>query len=252
MSSVLITGAAKGIGRATAIEFAKRGYRVVATDVDPGPLRSLNVDQCLRLDVTDPDSVEEAIAAAGKIDILLSNAGGVFLGAVEACPVDEIQRLFTLNTFGGIRVAQAVLPQMRARGSGRLLFMSSLLGRVAPSGNAAYAATKWALEAFVEALAAETAPFGVRTTMFEPGVVSSGALDNPLTYRLAGDPYAGALATDSLGSAGSVSPQYVAQVVADIAELKSPPLRVPVGEIATAVLAQRKAAPDDAPFLFTE
>src|SRR6201992_208503 len=167
MPSVLITGASKGIGRATAAEFAARGYRVVATARDPRALADLDVAQRLRLDVTDQATVDEAVAAAGPVDILVSNAGVIFLAAVEASPVPEIERLCAQNTSGAIRVAQAVLPQMRERGAGRLLFVSSVVGRLVLSGNAAYAATKWALEALVESLAVETAPFGIHVQLLE-------------------------------------------------------------------------------------
>jgi len=115
MPSVLITGASKGIGRATAAEFASRGYRVIATARDPRTLEDLDVAQRLRLDVTDQATVDEAIAAAGQVDVLVSNAGVIFLAAVEASPVTEIERLFAQNTAGAMRVAQAVLPQMRER-----------------------------------------------------------------------------------------------------------------------------------------
>src|ERR1700721_3072532 len=97
MSSVLITGGSRGIGRAIATEFARRGHRVVATARDPRTLTDLDVSQRL---------------------------------ALEAPPLPELQRLLSLNTIGAIRLAQAVLPQMRARGDGKLLFMSSVAGRV--------------------------------------------------------------------------------------------------------------------------
>jgi NAD(P)-dependent dehydrogenase (short-subunit alcohol dehydrogenase family) len=247
MTSVLITGASKGIGRATAQEFAARGYRVIATARDPKTLADLDVAERLQLDVTDQASVDTAVAAAGEIDVLVSNAGVIFQGAVEASPIDEIERLFRQNTSGAIRVAQAVLPQMRARGSGRLLFVSSVLGRVVFSGNASYAASKWALEALVESLAVETAPFGIRATLLQPGPVSSGALDAPLTYRLPDDPYT-ALASDHLGRREMDSPAEVARVIADVAALDDAPLRVPIGAAAQAVLAARKAAAEDRPF----
>jgi NADP-dependent 3-hydroxy acid dehydrogenase YdfG len=248
MPSVLITGASKGIGRATAVEFASRGYRVVATARDPRSLQDLDVAERLRLDVTDQHSVDEAVAAAGEVDVLVSNAGVIFVGAVEASPVAEIERLFAQNTAGAIRVAQAVLPQMRQRGSGRLLFVSSVVGRMVFSGNAAYSATKWALEALGEALAIETAPFGIHTTLLEPGSVKSGALDDPLTYRLPDDPYTG-LATDRMDRSGGMTPEVVARAVADAAQLDSPPLRLPIGDQSSAILAARKTAPDDVPFL---
>jgi NADP-dependent 3-hydroxy acid dehydrogenase YdfG len=247
MPSVLITGASKGIGRATAVEFAKRGYRVVATARDPRALEDLDVAERLRLDVTDQASVDEAIAAAGDVDVLVSNAGVIFLAAVEASPIKEIERLYAQSTTGAIRVAQGVLPQMRERGSGRLLFVSSVVGRVVFPGNAAYAASKWALEALAEALALETSGFGIRTTLLQPGPVSSGALDSPLAYRLPGDPYADVVST-TVDTAGSVTPEYVAGAIADTAELDSPPLRVPVGDLSGYVLAARKSAPEDVPF----
>jgi NADP-dependent 3-hydroxy acid dehydrogenase YdfG len=226
MSSVLITGASRGIGRAVAIEFARRGHRVVATARDPSTLAELDVNQRLALDVTDEASVTAAVAAAGDIDILIANAGVIFYAAVEATPLPELERLLNFNTVGAIRVAQAVLPQMRARGDGKLMFMSSVVGRVVLPPNAAYAATKWALEALVEALAIEVAPFGIQTTLLEPGAVSSGALDDVTIYT-----------------------EEVADEVADAAEKPQLPLRIPIGYAARALLAARRASPDDIPFI---
>ena len=248
MPSVLITGASKGIGRATAQEFAARGYRVVATARDPHALDDLDVDQRLALDVTDQGSVDAAFAAAGDLDVLVSNAGTIFYGAVEASPLAEVERLYAQNTVGALRVTQAVLPQFRARGAGRLLYLSSILAHIVSPGNAAYAATKWALSAFVEDLAIEVAPFGVLATMLEPGPVSSGALDDVLTYRLPDDPYAYLELGRGSNRAGFITPEEVATAVADVAALDDPPLRLPVGGMSRSVSAARKAAPDDVPF----
>jgi NADP-dependent 3-hydroxy acid dehydrogenase YdfG len=184
MSSVLVTGASKGIGRATAAELARRSHRVIATARDPRILDDLDVDRRLRLDVTDQASVEAALAQAGDIDVLISNAGTIFAAAVEASPINEIERLYQQNTSGAIRVTQSVLPQMRQRHGGRLIFVSSVSGRVVFPGQAAYAATKWALEAFAETLAIELKDFGIGVTLAEPGPVSSGALDNMKAYTL--------------------------------------------------------------------
>jgi NADP-dependent 3-hydroxy acid dehydrogenase YdfG len=247
MSSVLITGANRGIGRAIATEFARRGHRVVATARDPRTLSDLDVSQRLALDVTDDASVATAVAAAGDIDIVIANAGVIFYAAVEATPLPELQRLLTLNTVGAVRVAQAVLPQMRTRGAGKLMFMSSVLGRVVRPPSAAYAATKWALEALVEALAIEVAPFGVQAALLEPGAVSSGALDDVTTYTLPDDPYA-AILKGGGPRAGIITPQQVAAEVADAAEKPQLPLRIPIGDAARALLAARHAAADDAPF----
>jgi NADP-dependent 3-hydroxy acid dehydrogenase YdfG len=248
MSSILITGASKGIGRATAAELARRGHRVVATARDPRTLDSLDVDQRLRLDVTDQASVDAAVEQAGEIDVFISNAGVIFRAAVEASPTAEIERLYAQNTVGAIRVTQAVLPQMRQRKKGRLLYVSSVSGRTVIPGQAAYAATKAALEAFAETLAIEVAGFGIDVTLAEPGPVSSGALDDVLAYRLPDDPYA-ALFTRSIPASMMISPEQVAETLADLAERPTVPLRVPVGDVAEHVIAARNAAPYDQPFV---
>jgi NADP-dependent 3-hydroxy acid dehydrogenase YdfG len=234
MSSVLITGAGRGIGRAIATEFAHRGHRVVATARDPRTLAGLDVTERLALDVTDDASVTAAVAAAGDIDIVIANAGVIFYAAVEAIPLPELQRLLNLNTIGAIRVTQAVLPQMRARGEGKLMFMSSVVGRVVLPPGSAYASTKWALEALVEALAIEVAPFGVQAALLEPGAVSSGALDDVTTYTLPDDPYA-AILKGGGPRAGMITPEQVAAEVVDAAEKSQLPLRVPIGDAARAV-----------------
>jgi NAD(P)-dependent dehydrogenase (short-subunit alcohol dehydrogenase family) len=248
MASVLITGASKGIGRATAAEFARRGHRVVATARDPRSLAGLDVDQRLPLDVTDAGSVAAAVRAAGEIDVLVSNAGVIFYAAVEATPPEKFAQLFDLNTVGALRVAQAVLPGMRARGSGRLLFMSSVAGRIVLPPGAAYAASKWALEALVEALAIEVAPFGLEAALLEPGAVSSGALDDVTAYTLPDDPYQG-LGGSGRTRAQMITPQELAVGVADAAESAQLPLRIPLGAPAQAILSARHAAPDTVPFI---
>lgn len=246
MSSVLVTGANRGIGRAIAEEATRRGHRVIATARDPRTLSDLDVDQRLALDVTDAASIAAAVAEAGEVDVLISNAGAIFYAAVEATPADELLDIFNLNTVGAIRVAQAVLPQMRARGSGRLLFMSSVVGRVVLPPAAAYASTKWALEALVESLAIEVAPFGIQAALLEPGAVSSGALDDVKAFALPDDPY-----TDLLSARidrDQISVAQVASEALDAVEVGELPLRIPVGDPARALLAARHAAPDDVPF----
>jgi len=220
----------------------------VATARDPRTLADLDVSQRLALDVTDDASVTAAVAAAGDIDIVIANAGVIFYAAVEATPLAELQRLLNLNTIGAIRVAQAVLAQMRARGNGKLMFMSSIVGRVVLPPGAAYASTKWALEALVEALAVEIAAFGVQAALLEPGAVSSGALDDVTTYTLPDDPYAGIL-NGGGPRAGIITPEQVAAEVADAAEKPEPPLRIPIGGAARTLLAARKASADDVPFV---
>lgn len=169
---------------------------------------------------------------------------------VEAIPPEELAALFDVNTLGSLRVAQAVLPGMRARGSGRLLFMSSVLGRIVMSPGAAYQATKWALEALVEALAIEVAPFGIEAALLEPGRVSTG---HPTPrYALPDDPYH---TFDRVpdGASGArpqgITPREAAAEVADAAESRQLPLRIPIGDEARAILAARREAPDTVPFI---
>ena len=229
MASVLITGASKGIGRAAAAEFARRGHRVIATARDPRTLAGLPADQRLALDVTDPGTITSAVGEAGEIDVLVSNAGEIFNAAVEAIPPEALARLLDINTIGALRAAQAVLPGMRARGRGRLLFMSSISGRIAVPLSAAYAATKWALEAVVEALAIEAGPLGIEAALLEPGPVSSGVLDHVTTYTLPGDPYARLLTQGGPRASLMITPEEVAAGIADAAEAPQLPLRIPIG-----------------------
>jgi NAD(P)-dependent dehydrogenase (short-subunit alcohol dehydrogenase family) len=247
MSTVLVTGAGRGIGRAITEAFIRRGHRVIGTARNVDSLEGLDLAQRLSLDVTDDASVRAAFEAAGDVDIVVVNPAEIFYSAVEAIPLGELQRLFNLNTVGALRVAQAALPGMRARRDGKLLFMSSVLGRVVLPNIAAYAATKWALEALVEALAIEVAPFGVQPVLLEPGAVSSGALDDVPAYTLPEDPYAGLAGDDDLRST-MITPEQVAIEIVDAAEKPQLPLRIPIGDPARAVLAARRAAPDDVPF----
>jgi NAD(P)-dependent dehydrogenase (short-subunit alcohol dehydrogenase family) len=254
MSRVLITGASKGIGRATAHELAVRGHEVVATARDVRTLDDLPVDTRLTLDVTDQASVDRAVAAAGDLDALVSNARlrGAALhrlrAPVESVPLAEVERLFQLNTLGALRVAQAVLPGLRARGGGRVLFVSSVLGRLTIPLSGAYAASTWALEALAETLAVEVGHFGISVTLLQPGAVSSGGIERAPTYLGDDDPYL-PLARQLVGARGSfITVEDVAAAVADALEQDSPPLRIPVGAWAEAVLAARAATPETSPF----
>src|SRR5689334_8038762 len=113
-----------GIGRGTALALHERGHEVIATARDVSMLEDLPVAQKLRLDVTDQASVDQALAQAGHVDVLLSNAGATVRAPLETIPLSALGDLFELNAFGALRVAQGVLPQMRTRGTGQLIFMS--------------------------------------------------------------------------------------------------------------------------------
>jgi NAD(P)-dependent dehydrogenase (short-subunit alcohol dehydrogenase family) len=253
VTSVIITGASRGIGRAIAIELAARGHRVIATARRTEDLDDLDVDQRLRLDVTDQKSVDAALRDAGEVDVLVSNAGATIRAPLENAPLSEVEALFQLNTFGPLRMAQGLLPAMRERGAGRLVFVSSIQGRLVVPIIGPYAASKWALEAFAETLAVEAGHFGIKVSILQPGTVSSGGAERAKSFFTDNDPYTplfeqfGALRGTSIFEA--ITPEEVAAAVADTIEQPDPPLRVPVGAPASTALAARKAAPEDAPFV---
>ncbi len=249
MARVLITGASRGIGRGLAAELSERGHEVIATARDLSSLDDVPAKQRLQLDVTDQGSVDAAIAAAGEVDVLISNAGTTVRAPLETVPLDEVSKLFELNTFGALRVAQAVLPQMRERRSGRIAFVSSVQGRVAIPLIGPYSASKWALEAIAESLAIEVRHFGVEVQVFEPGAVSSGGAERAKVFLDQNDPYFPMLEQLAGFRTAPVTVEEFATVVADAIESTDVPFRIPVGEAAIAQLQARKAAPEDEPFV---
>lgn len=174
---VLITGASSGIGRATAVLLAERGWSVFAAARKVEALSDLAGERIapLRLDVTDEASaaaaVERVLAEAGRIDALVNSAGYAQLGPLEELTADEVRDQFETNTFGPLRMAQLVLPAMRAQGGGRLVNVSSMGGRVAHPFTGAYNASKFAIEGLSDALRLEVRPFGVRVVLVEPGSI---------------------------------------------------------------------------------
>ena len=248
---VLITGAARAIGRATAEVLTSRGHDVVATARDVGSLDGVAAAQRLPLDVTDPRSIEAALEAAGDIDALVNNAAVTASGPVEEFPAEEMQRILDTNVVGAMRMIQALAPAWRDRGSGVIVNISSVQGRVSTPLEGAYAASKFALEALSETLHYELGHFGVRTVIIEPGYIAPGMKESP-QYRLLDD-YSELWAQwegndDKLtGPTGRPGPELVAQAVADAIEQRDTPLRVPVGGDAELVLATRKEL-DDAAF----
>ncbi|MFF5078601.1 SDR family oxidoreductase [Actinoplanes sp. NPDC000266] len=249
MSRVLITGSSRGIGRGLAEELTRRGHEVIATARDVAALAGVPAALRLPLDVTDQASVDAAVAGAGRVDVLISNAGDTLRAPVETVPLPEVQRIFELNTFGALRVAQAVLPAMRARGRGRVIFVSSVQGRLVIPLIGAYAASKWALEALAETLAVEARHFGVAVQLFQPGAVASGGAGRAKVYLGDDNPYRPLLDELPKFRAAPISVREVAVAVAEALENDDVPLRVPVGAAAEAQLAARKAAAEDVPFV---
>jgi NAD(P)-dependent dehydrogenase (short-subunit alcohol dehydrogenase family) len=169
---ILITGASSGIGRATATELARRGHRVFGTTRSPQRVQPIDGVTFLSLDVTSEESVRQAvqsvIEAAGRIDVLVNNAGAAVLGALEETSVEQAKALFDTNVFGIMRTSQAVLPGMRAQNSGLIVNVSSVLGFMPAPYLALYSSTKHAVEGLSESLDHEVRQFGIRVVLIEP------------------------------------------------------------------------------------
>ncbi len=174
---VLITGCSTGIGRDLAQHLTQAGYTVVATARKVETLEDLSSALKLPLDVTQDYSVEATVARAiqefGRIDVLVNNAGYAIRGALEEVPDEPIRQMFDVNVFGALRVIRAVAPHMRTQGSGRIINISSIAGKLSTPVNGAYSASKFALEALSDALRLELSPFGVQVVLVEPGAIKT-------------------------------------------------------------------------------
>jgi NAD(P)-dependent dehydrogenase (short-subunit alcohol dehydrogenase family) len=179
MSKVwLVTGSGSGLGRSITSKALEAGHRVVATARDVSQLDDLvrshgSRVMPVRLDVTDEQeglaAVDAAISAFGRLDVLVNNAGFGETRPFEEVSSDDFRRVVETNFFGVVNLTRAALPVMRQQRSGHIIQISSVGGRTALAGNAAYVASKWAVGGFAETVALEVAPFGVKVTALEPG-----------------------------------------------------------------------------------
>jgi NAD(P)-dependent dehydrogenase (short-subunit alcohol dehydrogenase family) len=254
--TALITGCSTGgIGHALAEILAAKGYRVLATVRNPAKAGDLqdaakknNWDlQVLQLDVRDQKSVDAALAEAGQVDVLVNNAGFEVWGPLEEMSVDDIKDQFETNVYGPFRTILGLVPQMRNRGSGVIINVSSVAGVTAAPLNGLYSASKWALEALTETLHFELGHWGVRAHRIEPGGVETPFGAN---RRLVGagagkeSPY-NELVTqwegvaERLGAGGAAKPEDVANVIVEAIETGDK-LRYPVGNDAAMITTARK------------
>ena len=184
----LVTGSSSGIGLETALALAKDGYKTFASMRDIK--KASNLDDAIKkgmpinaihLDVTKEDSIVSAVKAimddSQRIDVLVNNAGYAQFGCVEEITTDDFRRQFETNFFGIVRMIQEVTPIMRKQGSGDIINISSVAGRIGLPGFSAYISSKFALEGLGECLRYELGQFGVRTTLIEPGVIKTNFLD---------------------------------------------------------------------------
>ena len=259
---VLVTGASRGFGAAAARLIASRGHTVVATMRDPGRDAAAVVAgfegriHPARLDVTVPTEVEAVVAATvsthGRIDVLINNAGFGLYGPAELGTEEQLWRQLDTNTFGAWRMMRAALPEMRRRGRGKIVNVSSLSGRIVAPMLSHYAATKFALEALSEGLRFEVGALGVQVCCVEPGMYASDWQTSNLDVvdGVAGGPYEALVAErlDGFQRLAATRPgaASVAAALADIVDLAQPlPMRWPVGYEATRDVAIRASRSDE-------
>jgi len=243
MKNIIITGSSSGFGLKAAKDFADKGNKIFATMRNPegknanakAELESHSPQiKVVDMDVTKDASVKEAMdhihTQAEQIDILINNAGIMYLGITEAFSVEQAKFQMETNYFGAVRVMQAVLPSMRKAGSGLIINTSSLVGRMSPPFFGTYTATKHALEGYSQALRYEVSPFGVDIVLVEPGPFGTGLLESGQapahhevleTYgELAGVPTAmGENFAQMLQSEDAPDPQWVVDAYLKLAEM---------------------------------
>jgi NADP-dependent 3-hydroxy acid dehydrogenase YdfG len=259
--AALITGCSSGIGHATAQRLLADGYRVYATARRPETIADLADAGAttLALDVTDESSMTAAVQTVvdteGAVGVLVNNAGYSQSGAIESVPLDEVRRQYETNVFGLIRMCQLVLPGMRDQGSGTIINIGSMGGRLTFPGAGIYHSTKYALESISDSLRFEVRGFGVNVVLIEPGLIVTGfgdvasgsadaITDGPYTdfnrhvAKLTSDAYTGPMS--KLGG----GPETVAATVARALKAKRPKARYAVTPSAHLMINQRKVTPD--------
>lgn len=245
----IVTGASSGFGLLTTLALARKGFKVVATMRNPEKSHELlneaakqNLEQKImihELDVTSETSISRLhplLESLSRVDVLVNNAGYAAGGFVEELPIEEYRKQFETNVFGVIAVTKAVLPFMRSQRQGKIINVSSISGIVAFPGLSPYVTSKYALEGWSESLRLEMKPFGVDVVLVEPGSyktniwtsgkqVTSSAVKSPYyTMMKSLENYI------ESGTEQYRDPQEVAEKIAQIAIMKAPSLRYPIGK----------------------
>jgi NAD(P)-dependent dehydrogenase (short-subunit alcohol dehydrogenase family) len=260
MAIAVVTGTSTGIGLATAVTLARAGHTVYATMRNPQTggeeLRAIAEREHLplhiaALDVDSDESVRNAfdkiLTEAGRIDVLVNNAGISGIGPVEENPIAAFRAVMETNYFGALRCIQAVVPGMRERRSGCIVNVASVAGRLSVAPQAAYSSSKFALEAASESLAQEVKAFGVRVAIVEPGVIATSIFDKvqppPADSNYPHGRRIYELFRTSLEN--PVSPYVVGEKIREIVESGTWKLRHPVGPDAEGFLAWRASMSDE-------
>jgi NAD(P)-dependent dehydrogenase (short-subunit alcohol dehydrogenase family) len=260
MSIAVVTGSSTGIGQATAVSLARAGHTVYATMRNPekgsAELRELAAKESLALrfaalDVDSDESVRDTfakiLAEAGRIDVLVNNAGIGTIGAVEELPIAVFRATMETNFFGALRCIKAVVPGMRERGSGCIVNITSVAGRFAAAPQASYASSKFALEALCECLAQEMKPFGVHVAIVEPGIIATPIVNKmQIQPRETKYPHSRRIAERFRASLEHpVSPYVVGDKVREIVDSGTWQLRHLVGPDAAGLLGWRASMTDE-------
>lgn len=247
MPNALVTGSSTGIGLETALHFARNGYRVYAAARKPEVVQQHPNIVPVKLDVDNDASVrqcvDQVLRDAGAIDVLVNNAGIGVAGAIELVPIERARAMFETNFWGAVRMMQAVLPSMRARRSGTIVNVTSLMGHVTLGGHGFYAATKFALAAVSETLAIEAKPLGIKVAIIEPGVILTPIWSKAEALMPEKHDYQQAM--ERLGRLfgaqleGGTLADVVAKAIYDAVQEGGSKLRYPVGPDAEVVAAAR-------------
>lgn len=260
---VVVTGANSGIGRATAIAFAQAGYRVFGTvralaKADKLLVKARDTSVADRLTLVEMDvavsaSVEagfrEIFAATDHVDVLVNNAGVGGNAVTEECPIDTYNEVFNINHNGSVRCIQAVLPGMRARKSGTIVNVSSVVGKITAMAQSPYYVSKWAVEGMSEGLAQEVAPFNIRVAIVEPGVTRSSIfgknIDAPNQTGAYDAHYRRLFAFYAEGIAKATPAEEAAATILEAVTTKTPRLRWRCSWGADELIAAREAMSDE-------
>jgi len=247
---VLVTGVSSGIGKSIASELAAAGFRVF------GSVRSAQAEvpegvERVILDVRDDASIDAAVAdllkQAGRIDAVVNNAGGSILGAIEETDTRQAQALFDVNFFGAVRLTRAVLPAMRKQRSGRVVFISSVVGFLPAPFMGFYSASKHALEGYSESLDHEVRGLGIRTILIQPGFMKTKIDQNAQRAAAQVEDYEATRKRVEAGVGAAVEagddPRLVAVAVRQALTAKTPRLRYRVGRDAGKISALRTFLP---------
>ena len=244
-----ITGASKGFGREFAIAALERGDRVAATARDTKSLVDLSGRfgerlLPLRLDITDRAADFEAVGRVydefGGLDVVVNNAGYGHFGAFEELSEADLRDQLETNLYGAVWITQAALPFLRAQGSGHIVQVSSVGGLGAFANQSAYHASKWALEAVSESLAAEVRPLGIKVTIVEPALFSTDWAGSSARWsdKMTEYDYVREMMFARRNSFAAGNPRAAAQALLEIVDSDNPPLRALFGTAATAMITE--------------